>query len=212
VVSWLRWLPGRSPPVPPGPERTASKARESAAPGVAAMFDGLSEDGSHSVLDLGSASSASLAVYARFARQVRFSDLTGLALSRTGHEPIQCILDAVPPHPERPYDLIFAWDVFDRLLPEDHHPLVRRLAEVSAPSARLHAVVSGADQGTAPHIRCTLLDTDRVLYEPATTARPALSRLLPAQMAHLLVPFRVVRGFTLKGNLREYVAFREDRR
>jgi hypothetical protein len=185
---------------------------ESTAPGVAAMFDGLSEDGSHSVLDLGPASSASLAVYARFARHVRFSDLTGLALSRTGHEPIQHVLDAVPPHSEQPYDLIFAWDVFDRLLPEDHQPVMRRLAEISALNARLHAVVSGADLGTAPHIRCTLLDTDRVLYEPATTVRPARSRLLPAQMAHLLVPFRVVRGFTLKGNLREYVAVREEGR
>lgn len=208
-MGWLRRLTGRSPPARPGPDRTAGEAIESTAPGVAALLDGVSEDGSHSVLDLGPASSASLAVYARFARRVRFADLTGLALSRSGHEPIQRLLEAVPPQPERPYDLIFAWDVFDRLLPEDHQPLVRRLVEVSAPDARLHVVVSGTDQGNAPHIRCTLLDTDRVLYEPISAARPALARLLPAQVAHLLVPFRVLHGFNIKGNLREYVAFRE---
>jgi hypothetical protein len=208
-VSWLRRPEGPQPPGRPDPGTATDEALESAAPGVAVLLDGLSEDGSHSVLDLGPASPASLAVYARFARHVRFADLTGLALSRRGGEPVQRLLEAVPPQPDRPYDLIFAWDVFDRLFPEDHRPLVRRLADVSAPDARLHMVVSGADQGTATHLRCTLLDTDRVLYEPTGVGRPALSRLLPAQVAHLLVPFRVLRGFTLKGNIREYAALRE---
>jgi hypothetical protein len=208
-VGWLDRLTGHSPPTQPGPDGAAGTAIESTAPGVAALLEGLSEDGSHSVLDLGPASSASFAVYARFARRVRFTDLTGLALARSGNEPIQPLLEAVPPQPERPYDLIFAWDAFDRLLPEDRHPVVRRLAEVSAPGARLHLVVSGADQGKATHLRCTLLDTDRVLYEPIRAASPALSPLLPAQVARLLVPFRVLHGFTIKGNVREYVAFRE---
>jgi hypothetical protein len=208
-VGWLRREESRSTLARPEPDEAAGESVESAAPGVAALLNGVREDRNHAVLDLGLASPASLAVYERFARHIRFADVAGLALSHGRRTPVQHLIGAVPPHPRAPYDLIFAWDVFDRLFPNDRPPLVAHLAQVSAPHARLHMVIGGTDQGTAPPLRYSLLDTDRMRYEPATPARPARSRLLPAQVAHLLLPFRVRHGFTLRADLREYVAFRE---
>jgi hypothetical protein len=208
-VDWLSRVAGRPSQARPDPEESAGEAVESAAPGVAALLDGVSEDGTHAVLDLGLASPSSLAVYGRFARHIRFADVAGFAMSHRGRAPVERLIEAVPPQSRAPYDLIFAWNVFDRLYPEDRPWLVAHLARVSAPDARLHVVIDGGEQGATPHLHYTLLDTDRMRYEPAIPARPARSRILPAQVTHLLVPFRVHHGFTLRANLREYVAFRE---
>jgi hypothetical protein len=210
-VSWLRRAGGESPPAGPEPRQRASEAVETAAPGVAALLDGIPEDGTRSVLDLGAAAPASLDVYSRFGRRIRFADVVAHAAAHTGLGSVSQLLSAVPLQPERPYDLVFAWDVLDRLLPEYHAPLIARLVEVTAPDARLHAVVRASGEGAIRPLRFTLLDTDRMRYEPVGPLRPAQPRLLPAQLAHLLEPFHVVRGFTLKGELREYVALRQTR-
>jgi hypothetical protein len=208
-VDWLSRVRGRPPPSGPEPDENVPEAIETMAPGVTALFDGMVADGTHAILDLGAASAASLSVYGRFARQIRFADLPGRATLPRGPGLIAALLDAVPPQPARPYDIVFAWDVLDRLYPECHAPLVARLAEVAAPDARLHILARGSERVVVRPLRFMLIDTDRMRYEPSGPAGPVMSQLLPAQLAHLLEPFRVVRGFTLKGDLREYVALRE---
>ncbi len=205
-MDWLGRLTRRSPP--PGTQRAeeATPGVETAAPGVAVMLDELAENGSHAVLDLGPAAPSNLRVYSRFASRIRFADLTGQAASSRGRGPADQFAQALPPQPDQPYDLVFAWDVLDRLLPEYHAPLVARLVEVTAPGARLHVVVSAGEKSTTRPLRLMLLDTEHMRYEHTGPARPALPRLLPAQVAQVLKPFRVIRGFTLKGDLREYVA------
>jgi hypothetical protein len=133
--------------------------------------------------------------------------VTGLVAHPIG-DPLDRILEAIPAQPDHPYDLIFAWDVLDWIHPEHREPLVDRIVKVAAPDARLHAVVAATDKTVARPLRFALLDTDRMRFEPTGPVRPVLPRLLPAQLGHLLEPFRVVRGYTLKGDLREYVAVR----
>lgn len=178
-------------------------------PGVAALFGGIDEGAGHAVLDLGRATGSSLRVYERFAGRVRFADLLAIRSERT----LAAALSAIPSQPERPYDLLFAWNTLDRIPPPDRSRLVRRLTEVSARDARLH-VVADASEGTTTAevpVRFSLLDVDRMRYELDGTARPVRDRLLPADMEELLAPFRVVRGFTSQTGLREYVAVREER-
>jgi hypothetical protein len=207
-VDWLR-LSGRpSPASTPEAGAPASVAVEAAAPGVAALLEGVPEGRTRSVLDLGSGSPESLEAYHRFARRIRFADLLGYAISPRGRGPVEDLLREIPAQPDAPYDLVFAWDVLDRLFPEYHGPLVTRLVEVTAPEARLHVVARGSAESVMRPLRFSLLGTDRMRYEPAGRDRPALPRLLPAQVAHILEPFRVTRGFTLKGEMREYVAVR----
>jgi hypothetical protein len=178
---------------------------ERSAPGVAAVLEGVSEDGTHSVLDLGPASGSSLRVYGRFARWVRFADL----LSARSRDGLASALEAVPAQPDRPYDLIFAWNVIDRLSRAERSRLMERIAEVSSADARLHMVVRAAEGGAdAPPLRFALLDVDRVECRPGEGARTLPGRLLPAEVEDIVHPFRVMRGFTLKGGLREYAAVR----
>lgn len=189
-----------------GAEDGVGGPTERSAPGAAALLDGVSQDGSHSVLDLGPAADSSLRVYSRFASRVRFADL----LPARARDGLVSALDAVPPQPGRPYDLIFAWNVPDRLSPAERTRLMERLAEVSAPNARLHLVVRAEEGARNGALRFALLDVDRMRCEPVRSDRPARGRLLPSQVEELLAPFRVSRGFTLRGGLREYVAVREE--
>ena len=206
-MDWRRGI-GRAPAsAAPAPSEAGAEPVEGAAPGVAALLDGVSEDRSHAVLDLGPAADLSLRVYSRFARWVRFADLLGEGgWSRAGGSAAG-LLRSLPAQPECPYDLVFAWDVLDRLFPEDRRHLVECLAKLTAPNARLHAVVRPEDPLARP-LRFTLLDVNRVRYEPIVAVPLPRPPLLPAEVTKLLAPFRVVHAFTLKSGLREYVAAR----
>lgn len=209
-MSWLGWLrhtparglrlrrgePEEAPePLPPPLERTA--------PGVAALFDGLCPDGGHTVLDLGPGARSHLDLYGSFARRIRFADF--LTDPPRGPEWAEA-LQALPPPPQRPYDIVLAWNLLDRIWPEARPPLIERLAELTGPGARLYAVVDTSGERTAPPLRFTLLALDRLRQEAVGPRRPIHEPLLPAQVEKLLRPFEVVRAFTLRDGLREYFA------
>lgn len=205
-MDWLNRL-GRRPAAAavPTPEESVPWSVERATPGAAALFERLDPHERHAVLDLGNATESSLNVYGGFARRVRFADLLDEATSQHGWA---AALRALPEQPEHPYDIVFAWDVLDRLFPEDRPRLVSRLAEVTASRARLHVVVDAGEEPTTDPLRFTLLDVDRLRYEPTGPKRPARPGLLPAEVERLLQPFRVVKAFTLRPSFREYVAER----
>jgi hypothetical protein len=96
----------------------------------------------------------------------------------------------------------------DRLDTEGRKRLIDRLTEISATDARLHLMVEAAEKAVTVPLRYTLLDVDRMRCEATGPARSTPPRLLPAQVERVLAPFKVVRAFTLKGGLREYVAVR----
>jgi hypothetical protein len=207
-VNWLRQI-GHPPPTDdPAPPPPRPAPVEGAAPGVAALLDGVREDGSHAVLDLGPASDGSLRVYSRFASRIRFADLFGEGWRPRAQRSAAALLRSVPPQPQRPYDLIFAWDTLDRLFPGDRPLLVEWLGDIAAPDARLHIIVRGEEDSLLRPLQFTLLGTDRIRYEPTSAVRLPSSRLLPADVARVLAPLQVVHAFTLKTGFREYVALR----
>lgn len=206
-MDWLRGS-GRTGSTAAAPSEPAAAPAEGAAPGVAALVDGVSQDRSHSVLDLGPAVNANLTVYSRFARWVRFADVLGEGgLPRAGAGAPIGALASIPAQPDHPYDLVFAWDALDRLFPEDRPRLIQRLAELTAPGARLHLIVR-ADDALGRPLRFTLVDLNRIRYESTAGAPLPRPRLLPAELMKLLTPFQVLHAFTLRSGLREYVALR----
>jgi hypothetical protein len=205
-VDWLRRITRHPPDDAAAPVEPLPQPVERSSPGVAAVLDRVSEDRSHAVLDLGPAADSSLRVYSRFARWVRFADLLAGPAPQGGWA---AALDAVPSHAERPYDLIFAWNVLDRLDPDDRPLLVKRLTEIAAPDARLYVVVEATELGESHPLRFALLDVDRMRYEPTGPSRPTWPQLRPAEVERLLLPFKVTRAFTSKVGLREYVAMRQ---
>ena len=184
----------------PNGDVALSDAVERPSPGIAALLEGVSEDRTHSLLDLGRPASPTLEVYSRFARWMRFSgilgartcDMSELEKLHQGHEP--------------PYDLVFAWDVLDRVPPERRRGLMQRLAEVSAPRARLYILVNASERADTRPMRFSMVDVGRMRYEPSGPPGPAAQRLQPGEVERVLMPFRVTRGFTLRPSFREYVA------
>jgi hypothetical protein len=207
-VDWLRrsW---RTPPqedTAGEPEEAIPAPRERGAPGIAATFAGLREDRCHAVLDLGPAARNNLQLYSGFARWIRIADL----LTDPPHgDACAEAIKALPPLPERPYDLVLAWNLLDRLAPEERPLLIRRLAEVTAPGARLSVVVDASGDPVAYPLRFTLLDFDRVSQQAIGPPEPAQPQLMPGDVGRVLEPFEVVRAFTVRLGLREYVAVKE---
>lgn len=201
-MDWLRRTRRTSPPEA---GESVQAPLERAAPGVAALFAGLREDGSHAVLDFGSATETNLRLYSGFARRIRFA---GLLTDPPHGEAWAAALGALPPHPEQPYDLVLVWNLLDRLAPEERPLLVERLVQLTAPGARLYLVVDASSEPNTRPVRFTLLDFDRVRQEAVGPPHPPQPQLLPAEVERLLEPFRVAHGFTLRHNLREYVAIR----
>jgi hypothetical protein len=200
-VSWPR---SSSRTLPSTAARAAPDvaAVEGAAPGIAAIFEGVSQDRSKAVLDLGAATDQNLRVYSRFARWIHFADLFGEPWAN------QSAVGLNQPKLDRRYDLVFGWDILDRLFPEMRSQLVQWLTDNTTPGARVHVVVRASEDAIACPLRFTIVDIGRIRYEPAGTARLPSSRLLPAEVAKVLAPLRVAHAFTLKNGLREYMAIR----
>jgi hypothetical protein len=168
-----------------------------------ALFEGLSEDGRHVILDLGPAAGSHLRLYGRFAREVRFAGLLprpprGRALTEA--------LAALPRRPDRPYDIVLAWNVLDLLSPEERELLIHEVAGLTASGARLYALVDASEEPTTRPFRFALEDLGHVRQEAAGPPESAPRKLLPAGVERLLAPFEVSRAFTLRSALREYVA------
>lgn len=177
-------------------------------PGVAAVLEGVSRDRTHAVLDLGPAADSSLQVYGTFARWIRFADL--VSSTRSDAELIAA-LDDLPENPSRPYDVVFAWDVLDRVRPEHRPQVVARLVELTAPDARLHVIADSSGESFRPPLRFALVDEERISYVQAGPPAPAGASILPAELERVVEPFRVLRAFTTRVGLREYVAARKGR-
>lgn len=189
-----------------GPEDRQPAPVRRSAPALAAALEGLDAGEGHAILDMGIGTRAHLCLYGRFARRIRFAGF--LPEPPRGPEARDAIL-ALPSDPERPYDVVLLWDLLDWLAPERRALLIERLAGMTAPGARLYAVVRATRETALRPLRHTPLAADRVEQVPAGPRRPADHPLLPAEMKRVLAPFRVRRAFTLRLGLREYLAVKE---
>lgn len=176
-----------------------------AAPALAVVFDGLSRDGGHNVLDMGLASQAHLRLYGRYARRIRFA---GLLPGPPRGADFQAALRELPSDPVHLYDVVLLWNLLDWLDPEQRTHLMERLDRVTSPGARLYAVVDASGESAIQPVRFVPRGPDRVSHEDVGSPRPVGPPLLPAAVEHLLEPFQVKRAFTLRHGQREYAAMK----
>ena len=174
-----------------------------ASPGLAALFQGMRQDGTHSILDLGEGSKQQMEMLAPYARLIRFVGLVPGDNSVTEQPMDPAVL---PVHPEYPYDVVLAWGVLDRLTPPERVMLVRRLTEITAPGARMYAWVSSGNTDRVHAVRSTIVDAGRVEEQPVGSPRSPGAPLLPAQVERVLSPWVVSQAFSLRVGKREYVA------
>jgi len=176
--------------------------RERSSPGLAKLFDLLRDDGSHSLLDLGSAGGRQLRLYGRYARQVRFA---GMLPYETGADGARDD-ERLPDNPHAPYDVVLAWDLLDRLAPDERGVFMQRLAAVTAVGARMYNLVDASVPSAKPAVRYAITEIGRVSEEPVGPPVATGPRLLPAEVERVLHPFRVLHAFSLRSGFREYVS------
>ncbi len=139
----------------------------------------------------------------RFARQIRFAGLVPRSL--TG-ETWASALGALPPNDSLPYDVVLGWDLLIWLDPDERAAATARLAEITAPRARIYLIVDGTGAATAQPLEYTLVGTGRVAERAVGPPRPVSHPLLPAQLERALSPLQVMRAFVLRTGAREVVA------
>ncbi len=144
-------------------------------------------------------------LFGQYSRRVRFAGL--LPRPPVGEGWAEAV-EALPADPERPYDLVLAWDILDRVGPEARPGLIRRLAELTAPGARLYIVVNQSGGPTIPMLSFALLDLEHVRQRVVGPPLPSYGHLLPAQLERLLRPFEIEHAYSLREGQREYVAVR----
>jgi hypothetical protein len=138
-----------------------------------------------------------------FARQVRFAGLVPRSL--TG-EAWAAALRALPPNVSSPYDIVLGWDLLTWLAPDERAAATARLAEITAPRARIHLIVDGTGAATAQPLEYTLVGTGRIAEQSVGPPQRVSHPLLPAQLERALSPLEVMRAFVLRTGGREVVA------
>jgi len=178
---------------------------ERGAPGIEALFDGVSQDGAHAILDFGSSASQTFRVHNRFARRIHFAGL----LADPPHGPgLTEILRNLQPPSEEGFDLVLVWNLLDLLTPSERDELIGRIHQITAAGARLYVLVDASGAPTTHPMSFHLLGTDRVRQEQTAPRQPLRSPLLPADVERVLSPFRVIHAFTLRAGYREYVGLK----
>lgn len=165
------------------------------------------------VLDLGPASCRNLEHYSVFASVVRFADLRAAVVPSEAPDPDDRSfgekLDVLLPLTDRAFDLVLAWDLLNYLDGDRAPRLVRHLAAVATPGARLHALVVTAQSLSAEPLSYQIVSAGEVTYGPGCRPVPA-PQLPPARVERWLEPFRVSRSVVLRHGVRELLAILDE--
>ena len=182
-------------------------------PGLEEALVGVPDDGSCRVLDLGPSVADNVEFVSSFASYLQIvdaidrgppvSDLGGGGLDRLST--LQTLID----RHRRSFNLVLMWDVLNYLSIDQSGRMVRSVADLCLPGARLHAIVFATDTMRAIPNRYRIINNARLAYEPSTTELRGAPDLPPAAVQKLLVGFRVEHSFVLQHGVREYVATRK---
>lgn len=196
---------GGAPDDGAAPLQTADRAM----PGLADLLAGLPDDGSARLLDLGALVVANYELYVRHARRIRFADAWREALPTPGPGVDPCVDPArAVPRPDRtaPYDVVLAWDVLDCLDPENAVAMVRQVASVCRPRARLHALFTGTGNRPTRPTRYAIIGVGRVRPLDVGSRQVPATGMAPAELERRLSPFAVEHSCVLRHGAREVVA------
>jgi len=91
-------------------------------------------------------------------------------------------LRALPPNDSSPYDVVLGWDLLIWLDPDERAAATARLAEITAPRARIHLIVDGTGAATAQPLEYTLVGAGRLAEQAVgpleRVSHPSRRRLL----------------------------------
>lgn len=169
------------------------------------------------ILDLGPSMAATVRFFSRYRCRMRIVDLCAVVTgdpkrqARLAGDP-RAVINELLSGPPGAFDLVLAWDVFDRLDRRPAEAVVQRLAFLSRPGARLFTLFSTTrGQPTLP-LAFAVLDEETLLYRRQAgppSHRPAFN---PAGFERLLAGFSTEVSVVLRHGVQEWVAIRADTR
>jgi hypothetical protein len=211
-------LPWRSRPetatpevIPPEPSSPVINIYSS--PGLEEALRGVPDDGSCKVLDFGPSVAANVEFVSSFASYLQIIDAidrnpAASGLEGGGFGRLSTLQSLIDRH-RRSFSLVLMWDVLNYLSLDQIERMLRSVAELCLPNARLHAIVFATDTMAAIPNRYRIINSARLAYEPATTELQGAPNLPPAAVGKLLSGFRVEHSFVLQHGVHEYVASRK---
>ena len=196
------------PPEPPGPS-----VEIHGSPGLEEALRGVPDDGSCKVLDLGPSVADNVEFISSFASYLQIVDAIergpGADVAEgAGFGRLSTFPPLVKRH-RRSFHLALVWDVLNYLSPEQAERLVRAVAELCIPGARLHAIIYSTDTMPVVPNRYRILGGSRLAYEPSTSDIRGVPKLPPSAVEKLLKGFRIEHSFLLQHGVHEYVAARK---
>lgn len=187
-----------------GAEAEPGGAEELLSPGLRAALAGPSARPGCRVLDFGPLLPANLNFLSRFASHVGIADLSGEENGGADAQGWRSRLVGV----DGPFDLVLAWDFLSHIDRTAVRDLVGWLSSATRPGAALFLMVhEGPEMPARPGV-FEIRGNDRIARRPEICDTVAAPRIPPAEVARLLVGFRVDASFLLRHGVREYVALR----
>jgi hypothetical protein len=178
---------------PRRPENRELRQRSVSLPRLVESVESASSD--FSVLDLGPATKANLDFFLKRGARVTVADLHR-AGSGFG------FLDG---DRDRPYDLVFAWDVLNYLDPDRLGRLMEGLGPHFRPGTTLHAfIATGREIGMSPS-RYRIEDPETFVFEQAPGPRVASPRYLEQDLLKRMPGLTVENRVQLRNGMLEYV-------
>ncbi len=199
-----RGLLDNDPPVRAGVPQTLVHS----APGLRMVLAGLDGGGPQRVLDLGPAIGANVTALGRRAARLQIVDCFREEVGGAMVEAVDRLRAAYAGS----FDVALAWHLLNYLSHEAAANLVRRVAGLCRPGARLHALIFETETMPASPGLYRIVADDRVRLDRTSTDVVAAPDSPPAVVESLLPGFNVEHAFVLNHGTREYVAERTARR
>ena len=204
----MRWFSGSRRPAEPVVhfQRHGSLA-------LKALLHDLRPESRPSVLDLGPPLAGNVKFLSALSCRVRVADLfrslSSESLDNRQPEVMAALYERLLPlAPDERFNMLFAWDVFDYLRPDQVASLIARLTPACAPDAGALVLVSTRRQIPAAPMRYRILDRESLAGEGRHEPVRVSPRYTQADLERMMPGFTVRRSFLLRNGIQEYLLAR----
>ncbi len=177
--------------------------------GLNALLASLTGDRKYYILDLGPALGVNVDFWSRLNCRLHIEDFYNNYVRRKAsgtEESSEAIFaDLLPYGEETRFDVILAWDLFNYLDLEELGALVQRLAGWCHPGTLLFALLSYQPTIPAQPTLFKIVDSERMMYQTATSDTRPCPRYQPRDIAKLMARFNVSSSFLMRHGVQEYM-------
>ena len=178
--------------------------------GLQALLDGVRDDQSYTILDLGPARESNVRFWSEFSCWLHVHDFYRTLLEWKAVGPAEELVE--PDFSTRlafgedtVFDIILTWDLFNYLELSELEALAQELSRWSRRGTRLFALVSSLPRISVSPLMFRILNREQLTYElPSQRTKPC-PRHSPRDIARLMGRFIVSRSFLSRQGIQEYV-------